>query len=71
VPPRVENPVPETVGLGTIFGIAGAGGMFSFVIATLLNLPERQRDAWGRWGTAMGLLVGALLYLSALLAELL
>lgn len=69
--PRVEDPVPETIGLGTIFSVAGAGGVLLLVLAAMLGLPDRRRDAWGRRGMTVGFIVGLAVYLIALLVQLL
>jgi hypothetical protein len=69
--PKVENPIPDTIGLGAIFSLAGAGGVLSLVIATLLGFPDRQRDAWSRWGMALGFAIGSGVYLISLLAQVL
>jgi hypothetical protein len=68
--PRVESPIPETIGLGAIFTAAGAGGVLLFVLAIMLRLPDAQRDAWGRHGMAGGFLLGLASYLIALLVQL-
>jgi len=68
--PRVEDPIPDAIGLGTIFSAAGAGGVLLLVLASLVGLPDRQRDAWGRRGMVGGFLVGSLLYVVALVAQL-
>ena len=69
--PKVENPIPETIGLGMIFSVAGAFGVFGLVLASTLRLPDAQRDAWSRRGMAAGFAVGSALYLAALLAQIL
>lgn len=69
--PGVEGPIPNTIGLGAIFSAAGAGGILLFVLASLVGLPDTQRDAWGRKGMVSGFLVGSILYLVALAAQLL
>lgn len=68
--PRVEDPIPDTIGLGAIFSAAGAGGVLLLVLASLVGLPDTQRDAWGRKGMVGGFLVGSLLYVVALAAQL-
>jgi hypothetical protein len=68
--PRVEDPIPDTIGLGAIFSAAGAGGVLLLVLASLVGLPDWERDAWGRKGMVGGFLVGSLLYLVALAAQL-
>jgi len=69
--PRVESPIPEAIGLGTIIGIAGALGVSSLVLATMLGLPHTQKERWTMWGTAIGFLVGLAFYITALVAQLL
>lgn len=68
--PRVEDPIPNTIGLGAIFSAAGAGGVLLLVLASFVGLPNAQRDAWGRKGIVGGFLVGSLLYVVALAAQL-
>lgn len=69
--PRVENPIPEAIGLDVIFTLAGAGGMVLRFASSALGLPEGQRDAWARTGMNLGVLFGVCLYLVALVAQLL
>ncbi|HSS04964.1 MAG TPA: hypothetical protein VLK89_07240 [Solirubrobacterales bacterium] len=59
------------MGLGTIIGFAGAGGVISLVLATVLGLPDKQRDAWRRGGLAAGFALGIAIYLVALLGQIL
>jgi hypothetical protein len=68
--PKVESPIPETIGLGAIFSMAGAGGVLLLTIATLLGVPERKRDAWGRLGVAAGCILGFTAYFAALVVQL-
>jgi hypothetical protein len=69
--PGVEDPFPETIGLGTIFSAAGAGGVLLLVLASMLNRSEAERDAWARWGVIVGFAAGSLFYLSALVNQVL
>lgn len=69
--PRVENPIPETIGLGAIFSITGAIGISSLFLATMLGLSDTQKERWGMWGTAIGFLIGLAFYMTVLLAQLL
>jgi len=69
--PNVENPIPDTIGLGSIFSAAGAGGVLLLVLATVLELPDTRRDAWGRLGIALGFIFGSTIYLVALVDQLL
>lgn len=68
--PEVENPIPETIGLGSIFSAAGAGGVLLLVVAILLGHADTRRDAWSRLGMLGGFIVGLGFYLMALLAQL-
>jgi hypothetical protein len=69
--PRVEDPVPDTIGLGVIFSTAGAGGVLMLVVASMIGLSDARRDVWGRRGIVAGFLVGAMVYLIALAAQIL
>jgi hypothetical protein len=69
--PRVEDPIPDTIGLGAVFSAAGTGGVLLLVLASLIGLPDTQRDAWGRKGMVGGFLVGLFLYVVALAVQLL
>jgi hypothetical protein len=69
--PEVESPIPDTIGLGTIFAAAGAGGVLLLVLATMFQLPAMRRDALSRFGMTLGFLGGSALYLVALLNQLL
>jgi hypothetical protein len=69
--PKVENPIPETIGLGTIFSAAGAGGVLMLIVATTLGLPDQERDALVRNGIVVGFVGASCLYLLALLNQLL
>ena len=68
--PKVEDPAPDTIGLGAIVSAAGAGGVLMFVLASLIGLPDAQRDRWGRRGIVVGFL-GGMVYAVALAAQLL
>lgn len=69
--PRVDDPIPETIGVGVIFSIAGAGGVLLLVVASLAGFPDERRDAWGRRGVVGGFIAGLLLYFIALVVQLL
>jgi len=66
-PPRVENPLPESIGLDAPFVSAGMGG----VLLGILFSPARQatRERAMRWGALVGFVLGAGLYAFALLAQ--
>lgn len=69
--PKVESPIPDTIGLGTIFSFAGAGGVLSLALATMLGFPDKRRDSWGRGGMVAGFVLGSAVYLVALLGQIL
>lgn len=69
--PSVESPVPETIGLGMIFSVAGACGMAGLFLGTILKRPSTTRDEWSSYGMALGFCFGAGFYLIALAVELL
>jgi hypothetical protein len=69
--PKVEDPIPNTIGLGSIFTVAGAGGVLLLVLASMLGLPDARRDAWGRRGMTAGFAIGSAIYLLALLVQVL
>lgn len=72
--PRVEDPIPETIGLGTVFAIAGACGVIGAILGGLDRLRTREehnRDWWTSWGLATGLFIGTVFYLLSLIAQVL
>ncbi len=69
--PKVENPIPDTIGLGAIFSLAGAGGVLLLVLTTLLDLPDERRNTWSRHGMVGGFVGGSILYATALLNQIL
>jgi hypothetical protein len=69
--PKVENPVPETIGLDTIIAIGAAVGMVCLVLSIALRLPDRRTDALSKLGIAVGFAFGSLFYLFALIVQLL
>jgi hypothetical protein len=69
--PKVENPIPETIGLETMIGIAVTANVLSLVLTTALRLPQTKRESWVRWATVGGFVIGAVIYFSTLLLELL
>jgi hypothetical protein len=69
--PRVEDPIPDTIGVGTIFSAAGAGGVIGLVLGLLLGLSDIQLDAWTRRGVGLGFAVGVLVYAVALAGQVL
>jgi hypothetical protein len=67
--PRVESPLPETVGLGLPITAAGVGGVLMGVLFARSPPPRRERaiNLGGFWGFA----IGSLAYVVALLAQVL
>ena len=70
--PRVENPIPETIGLETVFAFAGAGGVFGTILGSIdrLRTRQRSREWWTRVGLQFGFFFGALLYIAAVIGQL-
>lgn len=65
--PEVENPIPDRIGLGHLFALAGAcgllGGLFRF------GAPPRERERAVSWGSLVGFCIGAGLYMLLLLIQ--
>jgi hypothetical protein len=58
--PRVENPWPETIGLGFPLSTAGAGGVLAGVLFN--EADPRRRDRATRLGAFTGFWLGAVAY---------
>jgi hypothetical protein len=69
--PRVEDPIPETIGVSAIFSAAGAGGVLALAAGSMLGLPEGQQDALARRGVNLGFAGGVLFYVVALVGQVL
>ena len=69
--PRVEDPIPDTIGVGIIFSMAGAGGVVMLVLGSMLGMSGAELDAWARRGVSMGFAAGALFYAAALAGQIL
>lgn len=67
VVPRVEDPWPDTVGLWLPFSTWGVGMALAGVVFNRAT-QERREDAI-RWGGFWGFVVGVLLYVLALLVQ--
>lgn len=65
--PRVEDPLPESIGLGFPFALAGAGGLLAGVIYVEAS-PARRNRAINLGGLA-GFGVGVAIYLLSLLIQ--
>jgi hypothetical protein len=69
--PRVEDPIPDMIGVGFIFSMAGAGGVVMLVFGSMLGLSASELDAWARRGVSMGFVAGTLFYAAALVGQIL
>jgi hypothetical protein len=69
--PRVEDPIPDTIGVGIIFSMAGAGGVVMLVLGSILGMSVAELDAWARRGVSVGFAAGALFYAAALVGQIL
>jgi hypothetical protein len=69
--PRVEDPFPDTIGVGVIFSIAGAGGVVGFVAGSMLGASDVEPDLWTRRGVSFGFTVGTIFYAAALVVQVL
>jgi hypothetical protein len=69
--PRVEDPIPDTIGVGFIFSMAGAGGVVMLVFGSMLGMSAAELDAWARRGVSIGFMAGAFLYAAALVEQIL
>jgi hypothetical protein len=67
--PKVEDPIPERIGLDTVFTAAGFGGVVAGI--AFIAAPARRRESAIRWGGLLGFVLGAALYLTALVNQLL
>jgi len=67
----VEDPFPDTIGVGIIFSMAGAGGVVALVAGTMLGSAEAELDLWVRRGVIFGFAAGAVFYAAALIGQLL
>jgi hypothetical protein len=59
--PRVEDPLPDRIGLGVPFAAAGAGGVLAGVIHTKSS-PDRRDEAIRKGGLG-GFVAGTVFYL--------
>jgi hypothetical protein len=69
--PRVEDPIPDTIGIGALFGAAGAGGVLAVVAGSMFGVSDAQQNRWARVGVSLGFAAGAVIYASALIGQLL
>lgn len=65
--PRVEDPWPDTIGIGFPITTAAAGGALAglgFAAAT-----SKRRDVAIKWGSVIGFVIGSALYFISLLIQ--
>jgi len=65
--PRVEDPIPDRIGIGTVFACVGFGGAIAGVAYSAASNAERDRAI--RLGGLLGFLGGAGLYLVSLMVQ--
>jgi hypothetical protein len=68
---RAEDPIPDTIGVGVLFSLAGAGGVLAVVAGSILGISDSRQNRWARLGVSLGFTLGALLYGTALIGQLL
>lgn len=66
--PRVEDPWPESIGLGFPFATAGVGGVL--VDLVLAEASDTRRDRGIRLGGLWGFRIGSLFYLASFVVQL-
>jgi hypothetical protein len=69
--PQTEDPIPNTIGLGLLFSLAGAGGLLAVVVGSILGISDSRQNRWVRIGVSLGFGLGALLYGAVLIGQLL
>ena len=67
--PEVENPIPDRIGLGYLFELAGAGGVIGGIVS-LVAWP-RRREQFISVGSVVGFSIGAGFYALSLFVQLL
>ena len=66
-PPRVEDPLPDSIGLGLPFVLAGAAGVFAGVLYA--DSPTWRRDRAVRLAGRAAFFVGAGIYIIAIAVQ--
>jgi hypothetical protein len=69
--PRVEDPIPDTIGVGALFTAAGAGGVIAVVAGSVFGASEKQQNWLARVGVSIGFVVGVAVYAISLVGQLL
>lgn len=67
IPPRVEDPWPDSIGLGFPFVLAGVGGVLAGV--AYANASAERRDGKIRTGGLVGFWFGTVIYLVSLVVQ--
>ncbi|HET7120458.1 MAG TPA: hypothetical protein VFI17_04300 [Solirubrobacterales bacterium] len=67
--PEVEKPIPDKIGLATIFAVAGAGGVLGGVAR--FRSPSAERERGAMWGIFLGFCGGATAYFLLMFLQLL
>jgi hypothetical protein len=65
--PRVEDPIPDRIGLGTLLAWAGFGGAIAGILYSAAS--NSRRDEAIKWGGVLGFAVAASLYLVSLIVQ--
>lgn len=66
--PEVEDPIPDRIGVGSIMGFAGFGGMLAAVFSVIVQ--PRNREQLIGIGTFVGCCFGVGFYAVSFLAQL-
>jgi hypothetical protein len=66
-PPRVEDPLPDSIGLGVPFVLAGAAGVLASVVYA--DSPTQRRDRAVRLFGRAGFYAGVALYVVSLAVQ--
>jgi hypothetical protein len=67
--PEVENPIPEKIGLGDIFALAGAVGLLGGILR--FGSPPSEWERAVRRGGLAGFCIGVVVYCVLLLVQVL
>lgn len=65
--PRVEDPIPDRIGLGTLLAWAGFGGAIAGIAYSAAS--NTRKDEAIKWGGVLGFAAGASLYLVSLIVQ--
>jgi hypothetical protein len=65
--PEVEDPIPDKIGLGHLFALAGAGGVLAGI--SKFRVPPAKRERAISFGSLAGFCFGAVVYCLLLLIQ--